>query len=191
MLIPLASWKEYIMLVRRCLKSLLLVNMRIVSIFWMSCPSPKCCSFNDEYLWVPYLSPFGYLEEYLIPAMTVGWMLLWMVSICWSLKHVDVKGYLVVGFMILLLVIAMSCILMFVDSILRAKFFVLEGTNWKGTDCFSSGWEVCPKYITGWSGWSYGTLILSLVSDDVIGIWNADVLSTIDVPSDWIVHWRM
>ena len=75
-----------------------------------------------------------------------------MVSICWSLKHVDVKGYLVVGFMILLLVIAMSCLLMFVDSILQAKFFVLERTNCKGVDYFPSDWEVCPKYITGWSG---------------------------------------
>ena len=69
---PLASWNESIILARRCLKSLLLVNLWIVSIFWMSCSSPKCCSFNDEYLWVPYLSAFGHLEEYPIPAMTVG-----------------------------------------------------------------------------------------------------------------------
>ena len=52
-----------------------------------------------------------------------------MVSICWSLKHVDVKGYLIVGFIMLLLVIAMSCLIMFVDSILRAKFVFLERTN--------------------------------------------------------------
>ena len=69
---PLASWNESIMLVRRCLKSLLLVSLWIVSIFCMSCSSTKCCSFNDEYLWVPYLSTFGHLEEYPIPAMTVG-----------------------------------------------------------------------------------------------------------------------
>ena len=64
------------MLVRRSLKSLLLVNLWIVSIFWMSCLSPKCCSFNDEYLWVPHISAFGHLEEYPIPAMTVRWILL-------------------------------------------------------------------------------------------------------------------
>ena len=75
-----------------------------------------------------------------------------MMSICWSLKHVDVRGYVNVGFMMLMLVIAMSCRLILVESILRAKFFVFERTNWNGADCFPSGWEVCPRYVTGWSG---------------------------------------
>ena len=30
--------------------------------------------------------------------------------------------------------------------------------------------------------------MLSLVSDDVIGNWNAGLLSTVDIPSDWNVH---
>ena len=30
--------------------------------------------------------------------------------------------------------------------------------------------------------------MLSLVSDDVIGIWNANVLLTVDVPSYWNVY---
>ena len=69
---PLASWNESIILARRCLKSLVLMNLWIVSNFWMIYSSPKCCSFNEEYLWVPYLSASGHLEEYPIPAMTVG-----------------------------------------------------------------------------------------------------------------------
>ena len=60
------------MLVRRSLKSLLLVNLWIVSIFWMSCSSLKFCNFNNEYLWVSYLSAFGHLEDYPIPVTTVG-----------------------------------------------------------------------------------------------------------------------
>ena len=50
-----------------------------------------------------------------------------MESIWESLKHVDVSGCFMVGLMILLLVILMSCRLMFVDTILRAIFlsFVL------------------------------------------------------------------
>ena len=30
--------------------------------------------------------------------------------------------------------------------------------------------------------------MLSLVSDDVVRIWNADVLSTVDIPLGWNVH---
>ena len=33
--------------------------------------------------------------------------------------------------------------------------------------------------------------MLSFVSDDVIGIRNTDVLSTLGVPSGWKAHWRM
>ena len=154
----------------------------------MSYSSPKSCSFNNEHLWVTYIITFGLLEEYPIPEITVGWMLLWMVYICWSFKYADVIGYLIMGFIMLLLVIAMSYLLLCVDTILRAKFFVLERTSWKGVDCFPSGWEVCTRYFTGWSGWRYGTLMLSLVSDDVIWIWNVDVLLTCDVPLGWNVH---
>ena len=60
------------MLVARCLKSLLLINLWMVSIFWISCSSPKYWSFSEQYLWVMYRSTFGYFEEYPIPAITVG-----------------------------------------------------------------------------------------------------------------------
>ena len=52
-----------------------------------------------------------------------------MVYICWSLKGVDIRGYLIVGFIMLLLVIVMRCLLMFVDTIRQAKSFVLERTS--------------------------------------------------------------
>lgn len=55
-------------------------------------------------------------------AMTVGLMRLWMEYIWESLKHVDVSGYFMVGLMILLLIILMSCRLVFVDTILRVNF---------------------------------------------------------------------
>ena len=68
----LASWNASIILVRSCLKSLLLANMWIVSIFWMSFSNLKCCSYSKQYLWVPYLSTFDHLEEYPIASITVG-----------------------------------------------------------------------------------------------------------------------
>ena len=45
-------------------------------------------------------------------------MILRIVSIYWSLKHVDVRGYLMAGLIMLVLIMVMSCLIMLVDTIL-------------------------------------------------------------------------
>ena len=53
---------------------------------------------------------------------------LWITCIYWSVKHVQVSRYLIAGLIMLLFVIAMSCLLMLVDIILRGKVLVLLRT---------------------------------------------------------------
>ena len=54
-------------------------------------------------------------------------ILIWIESICWSVNYIEVSGYLIVGLIMLLFVMVMSCLLMLVDIILLANFlFFLE-----------------------------------------------------------------
>ena len=74
--------------------------------------------------------------------MTVGRVLLWIESICWSVNYVEVSGYLIVGLIMRLFVMVISCLLMLVDIFLRAKFLVLFRTRLYGAVLFYYGWEV-------------------------------------------------
>ena len=62
-----------------------------------------------------------------------------MESICESLKHIDTRGYLIMGLMMLLFVIVISYRLIYVDTILLEKSFVFWMIIVEGVDCFPSG----------------------------------------------------